>query len=203
MIARRRTAGPVPPPAAPPAAVWAGVGAALLLAGAATLAVQSTVVHAGWAGAPSWAGAALARVDGVEPRAWWAVVGGAALVLGLALLAAAAAPRRRTCLRIPLPTEGGDTTGGESIGAGGAGASVWARLGDLARMAGEAARGVPHVAGARVRVTRRAVSVRVVTDEHEAESVRTAVHRATAARLAPAAGALPIRVAVHRREARR
>ncbi len=154
-------------PVAAAAATWPGVVLALLVLGAAVLAVQNAITHAGWVGAPSWAGTIASTFDGLSAEWWMAVPGAVAVLLGLGLLVLAVKPRRRTSVR------------------GTGEAPLFVRPVDLARWSSDAARGIPLVIGAASVATRKRVTVRVSTAETARGSVREQVANAVQERLAP------------------
>ena len=163
-------------PVATAAATWPGIILALLALGAAVLAVQNAITHAGWVGAPSWAGTIASTVDGFSAQ-WWMIIPGAiAVLVGLWLLVLAVKPRRRTSVR------------------GTGAAPLFVRPVDLARWSSDTARGIPLVIEATSVATRKRVTVRVSTAETARDSIRDQVANAVEERLAPLG--TPVSVAV-------
>lgn len=163
-------------PVASAAATWPAIVVALLALCTAVLAVQNAITHAGWVGAPSWAGKLASTVDGLTAQWWMLVPGAAAVVVGLWLLFLAVKPRRRTSVRGT-----GDTP-------------LFVRPVDLARWSSDTARTIPLVIEAMSVATRKRVTVRVSTAETAHDSVREQVVNAVQERLAPLGA--PVSVAV-------
>ena len=154
-------------PVAISAATWSGIVVSLLALGAAVLAVQNAVVHAGWVGAPSWVGEIASTVDGLTAE-WWLIIPGAvAALVGLWLLVLAFKPRRRTSVRSTGQTP------------------LFVRPLDLARWSSDTAGALPVVIEALSTATRKRVTVRVSTAESDRENVRAQVADAVEKRLSP------------------
>lgn len=168
-----------PAPLAASAASKLAVVVALLLAAAGVVLVRDTVIALGWASGTALTPPVANALGRVTPQPWWLVAGAAAAVVGIALMIAAVAPRRRTA--VPLA----------------AGDGLYLHRADVATLADTSASAVPGVLNARVTVKRSRVLVdcRVTGDDHAV--VRTAVTDAVTTALS--ALAEPPRVAVRTR----
>lgn len=143
------------PPASAPVAAAAASRAAVLLAlvvvTAGVVGIRDALVDLGWIGGTQWLRPTRDVLDGLTPSAWMAAAGAILGVLGMALMVAALAPRRRTAVPVA------DST------------AVYLHRADVSKLVSSAAREVPGVLDARASVSRRRVVVRCRATGHTRE----------------------------------
>lgn len=163
-----------PPPLAPAAAHYVGVIGALLLIALGAVGIRDGIAAAGWITGTSWTRAAVTWSDGQSAHGWMVPVGAILAVVGLVLIGAALAPRRRKAIPVQAQT------------------SVYLDVSDTATLAAAAARVVPGVTKATASATRRAVKVSARTTGPDVTT--DAVSGAVRAAFAPLASAPRISV---------
>jgi hypothetical protein len=143
-------------------ASYLAVIVALALLGVAAVALRDAAVAAGWLTGSPWVTSAVTAADGWTPQAWVQPVGVVVMLLGMAAVVIAVAPRR---------------VDAQSVGAED---GVYIGLGDIAKLASAAAEDTPGVLRATSTATRRTVTVRcTVTDDGQTHaSIAAAVDTA-------------------------
>lgn len=138
-------------PVAAAAASRAAVLLASVVVAAGVVVIRDALLDLGWIRGAQWLRPTLDLLDGLTPSAWMAVAGAIVGILGIALMVAALAPRRKTAVPIA------DST------------AVYLHRADVSKLVSAAAQEVPGVLGARASVSRRKVVVRcrVTGQTHE------------------------------------
>lgn len=133
---------PASAPVAAPAASRVAVVLALGVVAAGAVGIREALVDLGWIGGTRWLQPAVDAMNGLTPATWMVAAGVALCALGVALVAAALVPRRRTAIPVATST------------------LVYLHRADLPKVASAIAEEVPGVLEARTSVSRRKVVVR-------------------------------------------
>jgi len=156
----------------------AGVVLALGLLGLGVVALHDTTIATGLVAGPAWIDSAIASLDRAEPAPWMVPAGLLLVLLGLWALVVALRPRPSTGVALAART------------------GVYLRPQDVARIARAAIDDVDDVTAAKVKATRRTVSVSVSARGTETAQVAADARAAVAQVLRALAVAPQIRVRV-------
>lgn len=149
-------------PVASSGASYVGVASSVVLIALGAIAIRDAAVMFDWTAGQPWSGAAIDAVDGLQPEPWLLPAAVVVAIVGLVCVIAALKPRTKIGREVTART------------------SVYLEDDAVARLAGNAVRGVPGVLKAHVRASRSKVVVQadVTTAAISSETVTAAVRDA-------------------------